>query len=163
MRGDNARSERRDAQHPLWAPDLVGDWAKGLLFAQLAQCVLSDIRCGSISAKEKWRLFRLSTSLQSLHAKRDRQVGLSRAGPARITLRCCGDRNSSPASAGGQALAQERWIIARQARVLPVRHFHVVFTLPIELRYLGQWAPKPIFTILFRLFEVRGFWEKVAR
>jgi hypothetical protein len=49
-----------------------------------------------------------------------------------------------------QALAQERWIVARQARVLPVRHFHVVFTLPSELRRLGQWAPKLIFTTLFR-------------
>ena len=33
-----------------------------------------------------------------------------------------------------QALRQEKWIAARTERLLPVRHFHVVFTLPSELR-----------------------------
>src|SRR5438876_5527190 len=35
-----------------------------------------------------------------------------------------------------QALQQARWISERKARVLPVRHFHVVFTLPAILRPL---------------------------
>jgi len=33
-----------------------------------------------------------------------------------------------------QALRQEQWIAARGERLLPVQHFHVVFTLPAELR-----------------------------
>jgi Transposase zinc-binding domain len=33
-----------------------------------------------------------------------------------------------------QALAQARWVEARSARLLPVPYFHVVFTLPAELR-----------------------------
>jgi hypothetical protein len=33
--------------------------------------------------------------------------------------------------------------------VLPVPHFHVVFTLPSELRGLGQFRPKVLFDILF--------------
>ncbi len=36
-----------------------------------------------------------------------------------------------------QALAQEKWIAARSERLLPAKHFHVVFTLPSQLR---PWA-----------------------
>lgn len=49
-----------------------------------------------------------------------------------------------------QALAQEKWIEARRARMLDVRHFHVVFTLPAELRPLAAFAPNAVFTALFR-------------
>ena len=37
-----------------------------------------------------------------------------------------------------QALDQARWIEARKARVLPVGHHHVVFTLPAQLRSLAK-------------------------
>lgn len=49
-----------------------------------------------------------------------------------------------------QALAQERWIAARSERVLPVGHFHVVFTLPSELRPLVKAFPRLMFDALFR-------------
>lgn len=49
-----------------------------------------------------------------------------------------------------QCLAQERWIAARSERLLPVRHFHVVFTLPSELRALCRRAPRRLFEALFR-------------
>jgi hypothetical protein len=48
-----------------------------------------------------------------------------------------------------QALAQERWIEARRERMLDVRHFHVVFTLPAELRPLAAFAPAVVFEALF--------------
>ena len=48
-----------------------------------------------------------------------------------------------------QALRQERWIAARTERLLPVRHFHVVFTLPSELRALGKCFPRELFGALF--------------
>jgi predicted Zn-ribbon and HTH transcriptional regulator len=48
-----------------------------------------------------------------------------------------------------QALAQEKWIAARSERVLPVGHFHVVFTLPSELRPLTRAFPKLLFEALF--------------
>jgi len=48
-----------------------------------------------------------------------------------------------------QALRQEKWIAARTERLLSVRHFHVVFTLPSELRALAQRAPREIFGALF--------------
>src|SRR6187431_311809 len=48
-----------------------------------------------------------------------------------------------------QCLAQERWIAARSERLLPVRHFHVVFTLPSELRALCRRWPRVLFEALF--------------
>jgi hypothetical protein len=48
-----------------------------------------------------------------------------------------------------QALRQEKWIAARTERLLPVRHFHVVFTLPSELRALGKCLPREVFGALF--------------
>ncbi|HET9956667.1 MAG TPA: transposase zinc-binding domain-containing protein [Polyangiaceae bacterium] len=48
-----------------------------------------------------------------------------------------------------QCLAQEKWIAARSERVLPVRHFHVVFTVPSELRALCRRAPRALFEALF--------------
>lgn len=49
-----------------------------------------------------------------------------------------------------QALAQERWIDAERARMLDVPHFHVVFTLPSELRPLAAFARRVVFGALFR-------------
>jgi hypothetical protein len=49
-----------------------------------------------------------------------------------------------------QALAQETWIEARRARMLDVRHFHVVFTLPSELRPLAAFAPRTVLDALMR-------------
>jgi hypothetical protein len=48
-----------------------------------------------------------------------------------------------------QCLAQARWIAARSERVLPVPHFHVVFTLPAQLRPLAYRCPVAIFNMLF--------------
>jgi hypothetical protein len=49
-----------------------------------------------------------------------------------------------------QALAQETWIQARRQRMLDVRHFHVVFTLPSELRPLAAFAPRVVYDALMR-------------
>jgi hypothetical protein len=49
-----------------------------------------------------------------------------------------------------QALAQENWIVEQQARMLDVKHFHVVFTLPAELRPLAAFAPRTVYDALFR-------------
>ena len=48
-----------------------------------------------------------------------------------------------------QALAQARWIDKRVERTLPVHYFHVVFTLPAELRALAKRHREVVFDILF--------------
>jgi hypothetical protein len=49
-----------------------------------------------------------------------------------------------------QALAQEEWIAERGRRLLPVRHFHVVFTLPAQLRPLARFASRPMYSALLQ-------------
>ena len=49
-----------------------------------------------------------------------------------------------------QALAQEKWVSDRLARILPVPHFHVVFTLPAALRPLAAYRPKLVYDLLFK-------------
>lgn len=48
-----------------------------------------------------------------------------------------------------QALAQEKWISEQQQRMLDVKHFHVVFTLPAELRPLAAFAKDAVYGALF--------------
>ena len=45
---------------------------------------------------------------------------------------------------------QQRWVAARMERMLPVPHFHVVFTLPAELRALTLANPAVALNILFQ-------------
>lgn len=49
-----------------------------------------------------------------------------------------------------QALAQQKWIDARAERILPVPHFHGVFTPPSGLRPLARRHPTEVYTALFR-------------
>jgi len=49
-----------------------------------------------------------------------------------------------------QGLEQAEWIDARKERTLPVHHFHVVFTLPAELRALAMAHQEVVYAILFR-------------
>lgn len=49
-----------------------------------------------------------------------------------------------------QALDQHRWLEQRLGRILPTHHFHVVFTLPSELRSLVRRNPRQLHTLLFR-------------
>lgn len=48
-----------------------------------------------------------------------------------------------------QALRQARWVADRMQRALPVRHFHVVFTLPAELRPLVREHEIVLLDLLF--------------
>lgn len=49
----------------------------------------------------------------------------------------------------GQALKQARWVAERRKRALPVGHFHVVFTLPAELRPLVREYKSLLLDLLF--------------
>jgi hypothetical protein len=48
------------------------------------------------------------------------------------------------------AVAQAKWIAGRLERVLPTHYFHVVFTLPAELRGLTAAHPRLMHDLLFR-------------
>ena len=48
-----------------------------------------------------------------------------------------------------QAVNRERWIVQREAELLPVAYFHVVFTLPHELEEITKQHPKEVYNALF--------------
>ncbi len=48
-----------------------------------------------------------------------------------------------------QSLAKARWLEARQAELLPVDYFHVVFTVPHDLNALMRANPARLYAILF--------------
>ena len=62
-----------------------------------------------------------------------------------ISYNSCRDRHCPKC----QCLRQARWVAARMERVLPTHHFHVVFTLPQELKPLALYNRERFFEILF--------------
>jgi hypothetical protein len=49
-----------------------------------------------------------------------------------------------------QSLAQAKWLEERKERILPTHYFHVVFTLPQELRELARRNPQELYSLLFK-------------
>jgi hypothetical protein len=47
-----------------------------------------------------------------------------------------------------QSLTQARWIDRRRERIIPTKYFHVVFTLPQELRSLARRNPDELYTLM---------------
>lgn len=50
-----------------------------------------------------------------------------------------------------QGAARRQWLADRQAELLPVPYFHVVFTLPHQLGPLALQNPRPLYGLLFRV------------
>ncbi|MFC1733809.1 IS91 family transposase [candidate division KSB1 bacterium] len=48
-----------------------------------------------------------------------------------------------------QAVNRERWIMQREAELLPVAYYHIVFTLPHELNEIAKQYPKQVYNALF--------------
>ena len=69
-----------------------------------------------------------------------------RCGHRRAVYHSCRNRHCPKC----QLLAQEDWLEARRADLLPIPYFHVVFTLPHELRRLALARPRVIYDLLFR-------------
>jgi hypothetical protein len=67
-------------------------------------------------------------------------------GATRIRYNSCRNRHCPTC----QTAAREAWLAARQAELLPIPYFHVVFTLPHALNPLAQGNPRVIYTLLFR-------------
>ncbi len=63
----------------------------------------------------------------------------------RVSYNSCRDRHCPKC----QAAQREQWIETRLQRVLPVPHFHVVFTLPQELNPLALAHPRVLYNLLF--------------
>ncbi len=69
----------------------------------------------------------------------------NQCGYERISYNSCRNRHCPKC----QNVSQVRWLKAREAELLPVAYFHVVFTLPHELNPLALWNKKPLYDLLF--------------
>src|SRR5713226_7355227 len=69
-----------------------------------------------------------------------------RCGHRRVWYNSCRDRHCPTC----QALARAAWIERRQAELLPVEYFHVVFTIPDEIAAIAYQNKRVVYRILFR-------------
>jgi Phage integrase family/Transposase zinc-binding domain/Putative transposase/Phage integrase, N-terminal SAM-like domain len=49
-----------------------------------------------------------------------------------------------------QSLEQHKWLERRRETILPVPYFHLVFTLPSELRPITRMSPERVFALMFQ-------------
>jgi hypothetical protein len=59
-------------------------------------------------------------------------------------------RPSDRQADAGQEHKRAAWLEARLERLLPVEHFHVVFTLPVALHPLVLHHPRRLYDLLFQ-------------
>jgi hypothetical protein len=71
--------------------------------------------------------------------------GCTSCGHLRISYNSCRNRHCPKC----QGKEREKWIQAREAELLPVPYFHVVFTLPDSLNKLCMHKPRQMYNILF--------------
>lgn len=86
-----------------------------------------------------------------LQACRTEQLGghldvCNHCGHSTPSFNSCRDRHCPKC----QSLAQARWVLQRMERILPVPYFHVVFTMPSELRAIARRNSASFYTLLFR-------------
>ena len=67
-------------------------------------------------------------------------------GHTKVSYNSCRNRHCPKCS----GLKKEKWIIKRQEDVLPIKYFHVVFTLPHELNSLMLKHQKELYNLLFQ-------------
>jgi Putative transposase/Transposase zinc-binding domain len=69
-----------------------------------------------------------------------------RCGYTRVSYNSCRDRHCPKC----QGVKRAAWLEARLERLLPVEHFHVVFTLPVALYPLVLHHPRRLYNLLFQ-------------
>jgi hypothetical protein len=78
-------------------------------------------------------------------------------GGIRISYNSCRNRHCPKC----QSLDKERWLEARKREVLPVRYFHVVFTVPKKLRPVALRNQRVFYNLLFQ--AVSGTLKELCR
>lgn len=67
-------------------------------------------------------------------------------GYERIQYNSCRNRHCPTC----QGFARKRWVVAREQELLPIPYFHIVFTLPEELRPVALVNQREMYRLLFR-------------
>jgi hypothetical protein len=102
----------------------------------LATSLLSAHKLATLKALEHCRTARLGGHIDAC----------DHCGYLRISYNSCRNRHCPKC----QTTNREKWILAREADLLPVSYFHVVFTLPDSLNSLCLQYPKALYPMLFQ-------------
>jgi len=70
----------------------------------------------------------------------------SKCGYSDISYNSCRNRHCPKC----QYSKREQWVLDREQDLIPVRYFHVIFTLPAEINQLAKCYPGPVYDILFK-------------
>lgn len=102
-------------------------------------------RCGDSLSHEQRRV------LHDLNACRTAALGghveeCDRCGHRQVAYNSCRNRHCPKC----QATAAAEWMEAREAELLPVEYFHVVFTIPETLGPIALQNPRVVYGLLFR-------------
>jgi len=97
---------------------------------------LSSARCNAMTAIERCRTAALGGHVE--------QCG--DCGHQRVSYNSCRNRNCPKC----QGLARAKWLENRQAELLDVPYFHVVFTVPAEIEMIAFQNQTVVYDILFR-------------
>ena len=125
--------------HPQHA-DAAGKVELAHLFARHGAAFRARHRLSAVQQRAMWAIVACRTAALGGHLER-----CEACGGLRYSYHSCRNRHCPKC----QTLAKERWLAARQAELLPVPYFHVVFTLPHELNPLAQGNPRVIYRLLF--------------
>ena len=74
------------------------------------------------------------------------QLVCNKCGHAEISYNSCRNRHCPKC----QYSKREQWVLDRDRDVIPVKYFHVVFTIPRELNVVAKAFPGVVYRILFR-------------
>ena len=96
----------------------------------------------------RWQLRTLSALRRCRTADLGGHVdACTECGTVRISYNSCRNRHCPKC----QGKNREKWLADREAELLPVPYFHVVFTLPDMLNPLAMYEPKAIYDSLFEV------------
>ncbi len=102
--------------------------------------------CGTVNGGYFWagctRVFGPHRGARNDSVHRQR---LYAGGHQRVAYNSCRNRNCNKC----QSLVRAQWIEARQAELIPVEYFHVVFTLPEEIAAIAYQNKSTVYDMLF--------------
>ena len=120
----------------------------------------SYIENGSFNGWQRRTLFALSRCRTAAMGGHIDQCDHMECGHLHMSYNSCRNRHC-PKCLGHK---QAKWIAAREADLLPIPYYHVVFTLPSELHQLALHKPRLLYATLFKTAwaTIKGFGDNPA-
>ena len=113
----------------------------GEIFARFGQRFREQCRPSALQAKVMGAIAKCRTAALGGHS-----YACDTCGYMESSYNSCRNRHCPKCQKG----AQYRWVEAQQKRLLNTHYFHVVFTLPAELRPLAASKPELVYALLMR-------------